>query len=289
MRSLFLSLALIVLCVSPVSADLGTSKVADAYAETATSTQAVISKPSGTTQNDIMFAILQRGDVNNPTTVPSGWTAIGTNNATRFWGLYYKVAGSSEPTSYTWEWTANSRSRGVIVTYRGGFNTSSPIAASSNTPYTAADYLTQAASVTVSTSEQVLLMFSSVYQTVAVSYTKPTTQGNTWVEDYDAGGVNLWQGIFRNNWVGTGASGTASATLSPQPAQKHSFMVALAPYVAPTPTPSPTPTPTATPSATPVSTSSATLDQDTKDSIWFVAVLISFMSGVVLYTKLRGA
>jgi len=57
----------------------------------------------------------------------------------------------------------------------------------------------------------------------------------------------------------------------------------------PTPTPSPTPNPTATPTPDPTSTPDATLDQDTKDAIWFVAVLISFMSGVVLYTKLRGS
>ena len=63
-----------------------------------------MTKPTGVASGDLMIAIIAKDDDDAITGVPEGWndlqlTAAGT--AARF-NAYYKVAGGSEPSSYTW-------------------------------------------------------------------------------------------------------------------------------------------------------------------------------------------
>lgn len=78
-----------------------------------------INKPTGTIQGDFMVLTASAGS-NNPTLVaPSGWTTVadagGTNPSTL---VAYKVAGASEPSSYTVTAGKSQQMSGSILTYR---------------------------------------------------------------------------------------------------------------------------------------------------------------------------
>lgn len=84
-------------------------------------------KPTNTAENDIMIAVV--GYFQDSVTPPSGWTFLKKVNidSTTYVSYYYKVAGASEPSSYTWGFSSSSKARVQISTYRGGFDTSDPI------------------------------------------------------------------------------------------------------------------------------------------------------------------
>jgi hypothetical protein len=74
-------------------------------------TSVVCSKPSGTVQGDIMIAVFTAPYTGSLTyTAPSGWNLAsshaGGGSVSLFSGLYYKIAGSSEPSTYTWQCSA---------------------------------------------------------------------------------------------------------------------------------------------------------------------------------------
>jgi len=98
-----------------------------------------LTKPTGTASGHLLVAILQEwsGIGSAAYTAPTGWTLIchedddagaGTgNDSTTVW---YKIAGASEPTSYTWTSSQASEFCGGIVAYSGGAS-SSPVDTSS--------------------------------------------------------------------------------------------------------------------------------------------------------------
>lgn len=82
-------------------------------------TSITIDKPSGTAENDIMVAYITSGGASS-ITPPTGWTQIAsTNHVFSYQWFYYKVAGASEPTTYTWSWTGDNAVRGGIIRYSG--------------------------------------------------------------------------------------------------------------------------------------------------------------------------
>lgn len=97
-----------------------------------------LSRPGSVAQGDVMLAwVSQRTDDlplgSNTKTVPSGWTQVLTRDDGSTFGttLYRKVAGSSEPASYTWEFDKAGRAAGTIVAFRG-VDTSNPVIASAS-------------------------------------------------------------------------------------------------------------------------------------------------------------
>ena len=88
-----------------------------------------ISKPTGTVQNDLMVAVLCRDNSGSPMSAPAGWTVQSERNvstANRF-GLFYKVAGASEPASYDFAINDTNESVvGTIVTLTGQ-STTTPV------------------------------------------------------------------------------------------------------------------------------------------------------------------
>lgn len=127
-----------------------TALAAIAYEDQATNTlgtdgtQLIVNCPSGTAQGDLLLAAVSTdGSVTFNT--PAGWTLInqgqtpqgatppmGANIATL--AVFYKVAGASEPSSYTFTWSDNQgvsgqQAAGAILRY-SGIDTSDPINAS---------------------------------------------------------------------------------------------------------------------------------------------------------------
>jgi hypothetical protein len=88
------------------------------------------SKPSGTAEGDLLLAfVCMRA---NPTiTPPSGWALIEDVRNSALLAVYYKVAGSSEPSTYTFSVsTTDSRPTALAIVRISGADTSNPINAS---------------------------------------------------------------------------------------------------------------------------------------------------------------
>src|SRR5262249_11448319 len=99
----------------------------------ADATSVAVSIPTGTAQNDVMLAqIAVIGGTGQTITPPSGWTLIRRDNSTNkdAQAIYYKVAGSSEPASYTFTVSASNKIVAGIVSY-SGVDVSNPIDVSS--------------------------------------------------------------------------------------------------------------------------------------------------------------
>jgi hypothetical protein len=108
---------------------------ADALTDSSSAVSAIsLGLPSGFHSGDILVAqiIVYDGSAADVPATPSGWTsirhdAISNGNKLTSW-LYYKVAGASEPASYTWNISSN-WAAGVMGAWRG--TSSSPIDAAS--------------------------------------------------------------------------------------------------------------------------------------------------------------
>lgn len=200
--------------------------------DNSSSTTIVITKPTGTADDDIMFALLKRVGQVDPTGTPTGWTLEGTGNeatsTSRYW-LYRRVA-ASEGADYTWTWAALARSGGTIATYRGGFNIADPIDVVSNTGYTTSDTILRAASMVVAAANSSLIFLGGGHFSASQTYTAPTVPG-TWVEDHDSwnSGSRFAREICSMVWSSSGATGNMDATISATAQAKHAFAVALKP------------------------------------------------------------
>lgn len=209
----------------------------DATSDLTTSATTICAKPTGTAENDIMWAVIKRLTANTWVTEPTGWTLAATDAdaaTTYSTYLYYRVAGSSEGSTYTWVQSATSRMGCSIYTYRGSFNTSSPIDVVSNTSYETSDTIVRGASMTVAAANSVLLFFAIEHASTTHTFT-PATVPTTFTEDTDAGNASesrLWRSAASVIWSGSGATGTMDAAVSTASTSKHAFVVALAPIAA---------------------------------------------------------
>ena len=102
---------------------MAVSYVASAWGTSGTAT-VTIAVPTGTADNDVMVAIVQRGGGVSEPDVPTGWTSIDYESTGPSTRKYWKVA-SSEPASYDFT-SSGINIAGVISTYRG-VDTTSPI------------------------------------------------------------------------------------------------------------------------------------------------------------------
>lgn len=84
--------------------------VATAHTNGSSVNSITIDKPSGVVSGDLMIAQVTRSNTNTITGVPSGWTLLRVDGsgAEPHQYLYYKIAGASEPSSYTWTYSATS-------------------------------------------------------------------------------------------------------------------------------------------------------------------------------------
>lgn len=208
--------------------------VASNVYNSSSSVSIVITKPTGTADNDIMFALLKLsgGSLADPTTVPTGWTlgAKRTGDANNTYWVYYKVA-ASEGADYTWTWTlAATRAGGTLCTYRDGFNTSTPIDVWSNTAYITSDTIGRAASMTVAAANSPLIFFGCMGGSADRTFGPPTNP-TTFTEDYDGWDTtSRFARCFESVvWTGSGATGNIDSTLSLTTTDKHCFAVALVP------------------------------------------------------------
>src|SRR5690606_19871273 len=84
-------------------------------------TSVVLGRPVGTAAGDVMVASMVSNDSSPGFDAPAGWSLVRDDvvaGALRQ-AIYVRVAGSSEPSSYTWRLSDWRRVAGGIVTYSG--------------------------------------------------------------------------------------------------------------------------------------------------------------------------
>lgn len=192
------------------------------------STSAVVSKPTNTQSGDIMFAFISNlGQYSS--SIPEGWVKIAQDSSSLCFELIYKIAGDSEPSSYTFGFSASSKVMVTVSTFRTKFDAKNPISIISNTAYTTSNATVRAASMDVLKTNSDLLFFASLYNTSSTTFTKPSNPTTDWVEHYDSGSTSpdLWQEICSMNWGGVGATGDMDAIATSSSGNKHAFAIAL--------------------------------------------------------------
>lgn len=90
-----------------------------------------VNKPAGTTDGDLMVAVISFAANAGTITVPSGWTlAASTNSASNRRTFIYTKTAASEGASYQWSWTNASTCEGGITSWYN-VDTSTPYEAAS--------------------------------------------------------------------------------------------------------------------------------------------------------------
>ena len=144
------------------------------------SSDITINKPTGTASGDVLVAAIYSAGNNITDTPPSGWTQVTKVNINnrQLW-LYYKVAGGSEPASYTWT-ASYSNAGGGIDRYSGVDNTTPEDATvtTNNGTGTSATY----SGVTTST-DGAMLVGTACSNNINVAYTPPSGFTEEWELD----------------------------------------------------------------------------------------------------------
>lgn len=181
----------------------------------ATSSPLVINKPAGTVENDVLIASRMYYGDDDTSSPPSGWTLIDyasestpeTDTGHRLL-VYRKVAGSSEPSTYSWA-MGSDQVQSVAIACYSGVDTSAPINAFI-VQYNGMSTSMTAASITTTVADTMLVFAGCAGQSAAFSATPPS--GFTERVDYYAD----WRCQYIADKIQTsaGASGSQVATLS---------------------------------------------------------------------------
>lgn len=129
-----------------------------------------INKPVATQQDDLMLAVMALNDTTT-ITPPVGWTTLRSSTVTSSdkLGIFYKIAGSSEPSSYSFDFGSNEYRVGSIVTIRN-VNSTTPI--NVNATSTGSSASPTAPSITTTVSNALIVAVSDI--TWGVTYTPPS-------------------------------------------------------------------------------------------------------------------
>ena len=181
-----------------------------------TSTNVVLNRPAGVVEGDLLVAVLgsDRDGTLAAMTAPAGWTERGAHTQTScgFVKVWTKIAGASEPTSYTFPDSTSADAVGGMLAFHS-YDPAAPLAvapvfASSATAATAHP----APSVTgVDGGMLVTAHFGGANANATRSYTPPS--GMT--ERVDVG-PSSWTvlGVNTQSLTAAGATGTKTATCS---------------------------------------------------------------------------
>jgi hypothetical protein len=201
----------------PQAADTPQVRSAASAVANAGVTSMAMNAPAGTQAGDVLLAMTaNQGGTSRTLTPPAGWTAIpntdlsdGTNARIRAW---YKVAGPSEPSSYTWAigGGTNYSSAGGIMAISGA-NTSSPIDVAGSQLNTSGAKTLTAPSITT-TQPHTLLVYGGAVNQPAL-FTPP----QLFIEQWDrstAATYNVATTAATSGFDPFGATGAATAFLN---------------------------------------------------------------------------
>jgi hypothetical protein len=197
-------------------------------------TTIVVNKPVSVVQNDLILIYIGHENATyRINSIPSGWTEAGRNSGgTSQTALFYKVAGASEPVSYTFGFSASVRSGLSLSVYRGCFKLANPIAVISNTPYVVSNTTFRAASMNLPSPYSNVIVFPGVVVTGNKTFNNPLTQGGGWTEVYDFGNASsrFSRSAFSKLITSSGLTGDIDSVGSYSGTTlKHSFGIGLNP------------------------------------------------------------
>ena len=175
---------------------------------TATGTTSVsVTKPTGVQTNDLLVAHVMVTGNATASLAGAGWTPVTSGTAANAGtqASFYKIAGGSEPGSYSFTWTTNRSAVATVTAYYGVKSTSpvdlfSAVGSTNNTTSVTAGTLT-----TTANDDIVLAFFGSVSNS---TYTPP----GSWNERGDVGTTGISGSTDDQIKVTAGATGNALAT-----------------------------------------------------------------------------
>lgn len=185
-----------------------------AQAYSLSSTTLTITKPTGTASGDLLFAACHYYGFDAGPTPPSGWASIDYASETspkilagHRLHVFYKVAGGSEPSDYSW--TGVDYDIGAITCYSGADATPLDVYIAQ---YNGTSSSMTAASITT-TVDDALVIFAGAALNASTSITATAPSGFTERVDYTG---EAWRYVYiaDKTQASAGATGTATATLS---------------------------------------------------------------------------
>lgn len=205
------------LALSPAAARAAIAVVASSSASSTTATLS-IAKPTNTVSGNVMIAVVS-GAGTTTISAPSGWTPIQDTTSGSMRQLsYYRVAGSTEPASYSFTSSASRNASGGITSYSGA-NTTVPIDASSENLGTSGNAVATGATTT-SAGDMVIAASTTVAVT---TFTAPT--GMT--ERYDQASSSTTLEVADVLQASAGASGSKTAAPATSTGAWASQLIAL--------------------------------------------------------------
>ena len=196
--------------------------VAESYESNAgTASSLTINAPAGLASGNLLLASITTNG--NPTvTLPSGWTQLEQIAGTPTTTVYYLVAGGSEPSSYTWSFSASIEAAGGIVRI-SNVDSGSPINAHNNT-FDDGSTTPSSNSITTSADNCLIVQFLGIDRDES-PYGAPSGYTQMWAATIGglASNVSAWK-------LQASAGATGSATWSKNGSRfSELFAVAVAP------------------------------------------------------------
>jgi hypothetical protein len=194
-----------------------------------------IAKPTGVVSGDVIIANLVQVNSLTPPTAPTGWTLIdhrslaGTTN--RYASIFYKVAGASEGTSYTFTVPTGSSvtATGGIVAF-SGVNPTTPFDVTPGTIQVNDSVTVTTAGITTASANAVVVMLGQAAGTAPTWSGWTTTSPGALTEILDFHGTNTTVGAAWGIKATAGATGNGTATLSGSE-RNGGILIALKPLV----------------------------------------------------------
>jgi len=168
----------------------------------------------------VAFVVVQTAG--NTITLPAGWSLVlrQDSSSSIATASYVKVAGSSEPASYTWSFSTSGEASGGIASYIG-VNTTTPVDAS-NAQYNANTSNVDNSGVTTTTANDMLVYAVGVATATTVNVPSGfTEQWSTTSNSLTTSEMS--QEIFAS----TGATGTIHGTLNGGANDNITLLIAL--------------------------------------------------------------
>lgn len=203
-----------------------------------------INKPSGTASGDLLvayFLTFTEAGYGTPThEPPTGWTLVSQRTSDVYYSgavigaVYYKVAGGSEPATYTWGNALSARTFGNVVMLRiTGADTTTPIDASANTntPAPASNY--NFPSVTTTGADRLILLFGGLTDTPSGSDWPLAAPSGFTVQGYVNDTTNGIQfGSASKAQAASGATGAFTVPFNDLQSLAQGFTIAVNPVSA---------------------------------------------------------
>jgi Family of unknown function (DUF6701)/Concanavalin A-like lectin/glucanases superfamily len=195
-----------------------------------------INVPAGTVSGDVMVAAIAVRNSAVLITPPAGWSAQAATvqtlgDSTRH-QLFYRVAGASEPASYTWLFdTPHTGAVGAIVSY-SGVDTTAPIDAFAGNPTPqGADTLLQHRALSTTTTVADAMVISTHAFGSSATWTSAGVTERVDIASQAAGNAGVSLAIYDATQVTAGATGDRIATASGNGDRGSAHFIALRPLV----------------------------------------------------------